>query len=163
MRKIEFKISNPPASQESIDSYKRQSGGNPPLDFVDFCRLVNGGRLGDGFREFTVPGRYPNTTFSDGGHIDVSWLCGMGLNHSLRIRSVEGNEETLHFGGLAPSEYWVIALGAGNDGFILNVGQKAGKVDYCLFDTGEHHEVADSFSEFLACLNAFSATRLSGS
>jgi len=161
MKKIDFRNSNSPASQEAIDLYKSKSGGCPPSDYIEFCLLINGGRLGNNFRELTVPARYQNVSFSDGGHIDVSWICGIGLSDQLSKYTVEGNEERITFCELSPSEYWVIALGAGNDGFILNVGSAPGKVCYCFFDTGEHHEVAASFSEFLDCLNAFSVSRLS--
>ncbi len=76
----------------------------------------------------------------------------MGLHDAstASFQAVEGNEETLKFCGINSSDFWVIGIGEGNDGYLMKVsGNDYGKIYYCYFDSGEYFPIAESFSNFL--------------
>lgn len=141
---------HPPCARVVVDHYSLQSGGRPPEDFVRFCLSDNGGALEPHLCDYRVPQHYPNEAFTAEGMTGVQRLCGMGPMENADIYSVEGQEETLRFLGLPPSEHWVIALGDCYDGYLMGVADhNRGQVFYCYFDSGDMYLVAESFTEFI--------------
>lgn len=151
MKKITYlHRKNARCTRDVIDHYSQQSGGRPPEDFVLFCLTDNGGELAPDLCDYRVPKRFPCKPFSVKRVVDAQILIGMGPMEDASIYSVEGQEETVMFLGLSPSEYWVIAHGGCNDGYLLGVADNnRGHVFYCYFDDGTMYPVAASFTEFI--------------
>jgi SMI1 / KNR4 family (SUKH-1) len=150
MSGIKYIVKNPPCKSNSIELFSRKTNATPPGDFVNFCLTDNGGQVAPAYCDYLISTRYPSSQFTENRMIGLQWLCGMGINDTTNFQSVEENEEKLKFLRINSSDFWIVGIGEGNDGYLMSVSRKdCGKMYYCFFDSGEFFLIADSFSTFL--------------